>query len=49
MGKTVALWVIAACYLGQTLAVYGPDEYGNGSIFFGNFGYAFDSGNEVTQ
>jgi len=49
MGKTLALWIIAICYLANTLAVYGPDEYGNGSIFFGNFGYAFDSGNEVTQ
>jgi len=47
MGKTLAIWVIAICYLFQTVAIYGPDEYGNGSIFFGNFGYAFD--NEVTQ
>jgi len=49
MGKTLALWIIAICYLGNTLAVYGPDENGSGSIFFGNFGYAFDSGNEVAQ
>ena len=49
MGKTLAIWTIAICYLAQTVAVYGPDEYGSGSIFFGKFGYAFDSGNEVTQ
>jgi hypothetical protein len=54
MSKTVAIWIIAICYLFQTVAIYsetvaiyGPDEYGNGSIFFGNFGYAFD--NEVTE
>ena len=45
--KTLALWIIAICYLGNTLAVYGPDENGGGSIFFGNFGYQFD--NEVTE
>jgi hypothetical protein len=47
MSRTIAIWVIALCYLGQTVAVYGPDQDGGGSIFFGNFGYQFD--NEVTQ
>jgi len=40
--KTLALWIIALCYLAQTVAVYGPDENGGGSIFFGNFGYQFE-------
>lgn len=31
--KTLALWIIAICYLAQTVAVYGPDESGGGSIF----------------
>jgi len=40
--KTLALWIIAICYLAQTVAVYGPDQDGGGSIFFGNFGYYFE-------
>jgi len=47
MSKTVAIWIIALCCLANTVGIYGPDEYGSGSIFFGNFGYAFD--NEVTE
>ena len=39
--RTLATWVFVIAYLSQTVAVFGPDEYGNGSIFFGNFGYAF--------
>ena len=41
--RTLAIWIFLIAYLSNTVAVFGPDEYGGGSIFFGNFGYQFDS------
>lgn len=41
MGKTLALWLIAICYLAQTAGYYG-DEEGGLVLTFGNFGYYFE-------
>lgn len=36
--RTLALWVIAVCYVANTVEVYYVDDVGF-SFFFGNFGY----------
>lgn len=36
--KTISLAIIAACYLANTLAVYGA-EYGGYNVCMGNFCY----------
>ena len=36
--KTIALVVIAICYVANTIGFYTTDD-GNLSIFFGNFGF----------
>lgn len=46
MARTLAIWLIAICYLAQTVAYYGQDEDGGASIFFGNFGYHFEGTTE---
>lgn len=45
MARTLALWLIAVCYLAQTAGFYG-DEEGGLALTFGNFGYYFEG---VTQ
>jgi hypothetical protein len=41
MAKTLALWVIAVCYLAQTFSYYN-DESGGLVLSFGNLGYYFE-------
>lgn len=41
MGKTAAIWLIAICYLAQTVQIYQSDEGGT-NAFFGNFGWHFE-------
>lgn len=36
--KTLAIWIIAICYLANTFQIYESDNGGT-NIFFGNFGY----------
>jgi hypothetical protein len=38
--KTVALWIIAACYLSTTIGVY-EDEVSGTNVYFGNLGWHF--------
>jgi hypothetical protein len=39
--RTLALWLIAACALAHTVAIY-ETEKGGTAIWVGNFGYAFE-------
>ena len=41
MAKTLALWLIAICYLAQTAGYYETEE-GGLAITFGSFGYYFE-------
>ena len=36
--KTLALYIIALCYLANTVQIYDA-EYGGYNVYFGNFGY----------
>ena len=40
--KTLALCIIAACYLVNTIAVYQAEDSGT-NVFVGNFGYHFEN------
>ena len=40
--KTVALCVIAICYLANTVSFYQADDGGGRNVYFGNFGWYFE-------
>lgn len=41
MARTLALWVIAVCYMAQTFGYYSDES--NGLVLtFGNYGYYFE-------
>lgn len=43
--KTVALWIIAVCYLANTISVYDYED-GSTDIYFGSFGWHFEDGSK---
>lgn len=42
--KTLALYIIAACALAHTVAVYESEDGGT-NVYIGNFGYHFANDN----
>lgn len=42
--KTLALTIIAVCYMANTFAVYQADDGGT-NVYFGNFGYHIEKVN----
>ena len=42
MLRTLALYIIAACYLANTIQVYDA-EGGGINVYFGSFGYHWES------
>lgn len=45
MARTLAIWLIAICYLAQTAGYYS-DESNGLAVTFGNFGYYFEGTTE---
>ena len=43
MFRTLALYIIAACYLANTIQVYDA-ESGGINVYFGSFGWHFEQG-----
>jgi len=44
--KTLALWIIAMCYLANTINVYQDEEQGGTNVYFGSFGWHFEQGSK---